>query len=93
MPKAFQAAIYGETRSVKESFQDYVIRMEHAFKELEKQEVKLHELVTGYVLFRHANLSEVQESQLSTWGAGKYDKGTIIKNLRRLDKAFGGGKD
>ena len=89
LPKAFESAIYGDIRSARESFGDFVIRMEHSFKELERQGVKLHELVTGYVMFRHANLSEVQESQMLTWGAGKYDRKTVVANLRKLDKAFG----
>ena len=41
LPTAFEAAIYGDVRSVKESFDDYVIRMEYAFKELERQGAKL----------------------------------------------------
>ncbi|CAE7573255.1 RE1 [Symbiodinium sp. CCMP2592] len=86
LPKAFEDAIYGNLRSHKESFSDYVIRMEHAMKELERQGVKLHDIAVGYVMFRHANLSDVQESQLLTWGAGKYDRKTVVTNLRRLDK-------
>ena len=90
LPKAFESAIYGDIRSARESFGDFMIRMEHAFKELERQGVQLHELATGYVMFRHANLSEVQESQMLTWGAGiKYDRKTVVANLRKLDKAFG----
>ncbi|OLP94116.1 DNA topoisomerase 3-alpha [Symbiodinium microadriaticum] len=86
LPKAFEEAIYGEIRASRESFSDYVIRCEHNFKELERQGVKLHELVVGYVMFRHANLTDVQEAQMLTWGSEKYDRKTVIENLRKLDK-------
>ena len=92
LPKAFEAAIYGEVRGAKEFFGDYVIRMEHAFTELERKGVKLHESVTGYVMFRQANLNETQESQMLTWGAGKYDRKTVVTNLRKLDKALQDGR-
>ena len=92
LPKAFEAAIYGEVRGAKEFFGDYVIRMEHAFTELERKGVKLHEAVTGYVMFRQANLNETQESQMLTWGAGKYDRKTVVTNLRKLDKALHDGR-
>ncbi|CAE7541134.1 Slc8a1 [Symbiodinium sp. CCMP2592] len=45
-----------------ESFSDCVVHMEHAMKELEKQGVKVHEIAGGYVMFRHANLWDVQEN-------------------------------
>ena len=86
LPKAFEDAIYGDVRSSKESIGDYVIRMEKYIKELERQGVTLHDIVVGYVMFRHANLSDVQESQMLTWGAGKYDRKTVVANLRRLEK-------
>ena len=86
LPQAFESAIYGEPRGGRESFGDYVIRMEYAFKELERQKVPLHEIAVGYVMFRHANLNEVQQSQMLTWGKGSYDRKTVVENLRRLDK-------
>ena len=92
LPKAFETAIYGEVRNAKELFGDYVIRMEHAFTELERKGVKLHESVTGYVMFRQANLNETQESQMLTWGAGKYDRKTVVANLRKLDKTIQDGR-
>ena len=66
-------------RSSKEGFAEYVIRMEHAFKELEIEGVKLPPVAAGYILYRHANLTEVQDNQLVTWCEGKYDKAVIIK--------------
>ena len=86
LPQAFESAIYGEPRGSRESFGDYVIRMEYAFKELERQKVPLHDIAVGYVMFRHANLNEVQQSQMLTWGKGSYDRKTVVENLRRLDK-------
>ena len=88
LPKAFEEAIFGDVRSAKESFSDYVIRSEHNFKELQRQGVELHDLVVGYVLFRHANLTDVQEAQMLTWGGGKYDRKTVIENLRKLEKGI-----
>ncbi|CAE7781277.1 Top3a [Symbiodinium sp. CCMP2456] len=86
LPQAFESAIYGEPRGSRESFGDYVIRMEYAFKELERQKVPLHDIAVGYVMFRHANLNEVQQSQMLTWGRGSCDRKTVVENLRRLDK-------
>ena len=54
----------------KETLQDYIIRMDAAFKELKDEGVSLEEVVKGYVIFRQANLTQVQEDQLTTWTAG-----------------------
>ena len=40
----------------------------------------------GYILFRQANLSQVQEDQVTTWTPGKHDRERVIKALRRLEK-------
>ena len=66
LPQAFEEAIYGETRGAREAFAEYVIRMEQAMKELERKEVKIHDLVVGYVMYRQANLSTAQEDQMMT---------------------------
>ena len=86
LPKAMESAIYGEVRNGKEGFAEYVIRMEHAFKELEGEGVKLPPIAAGYIMYRHANLTEVQDNQLVTWCEGKYDRAVIVKNLRKLEK-------
>ncbi|CAE7818610.1 RE1 [Symbiodinium sp. CCMP2592] len=86
LPKAMEAAIYGEVRSGREGFAEYVIRMEHAFKELEREGVTLPPVAAGYIIYRHANLTETQDNQLVTWCEGKYDKAVIVKNLRKLEK-------
>ncbi|CAE7845134.1 unnamed protein product [Symbiodinium microadriaticum] len=59
-----------EVRSTRETFGDCVIWMEHAAKELQRQGVKLGDIVLGYAMLRNANLSEYQENQLLTWGEG-----------------------
>ena len=85
LPRAFEKAIYGEPRKSRESFQDYVLRMDSVF-ELADEGVTLNDQVKGYVIFRQANLSQVQEDQLTTWGSGSYERDTVIKGLRRLEK-------
>ena len=40
----------------------------------------------GYILYRHAALSEAQEQKLLTWTEGRYDRKNVVKALRRLDK-------
>ena len=86
LPRAFEKAIYGESRKSKESLQEYVIRMDSAFKELLDEGVSLPEEVKGYVIFRHANLTQVQEDQMTTWTSGKHERQEIIKALRKLEK-------
>ena len=76
-----------------ESLSDYVIHMEHAMKELEKQGVKLHEIAVGYVMFKHANLLDVQEGQMLAWGQGKYDRKAVVTNLCDDDYIYIGEDD
>lgn len=38
------------------------------------------------IMYRQASLSEAQEQRLLTWCDGKYDKVSIVKALRKLDK-------
>ena len=47
-----------------------MIRIEYAYKELERQKVPLNDIAVGYVIFRQANLNDTQESQMLTWGKG-----------------------
>ena len=86
LPRAFERAIYGNPRSHKESIQEYLIRSEQAFHLLEKEGVKLPEQAVGYVLFRQAALTESQELRFGAWAQGKYDRGTVVSCLRKLDK-------
>lgn len=86
MPKAFEKAIYGEARKGKESMQDFIIRSDRAFQELQDEGVTLGDQVKGYVIFRQSNLSTVQEDQITTWTQGKYDRENVVRALRKLDK-------
>lgn len=86
LPRAFERAVYSEARKSKESLQEYIIRQDAAFKELKDEGVQLDDIVKGYIIFRHANLTQVQEDQVTTWTAGKYSREEVIKALRRLEK-------
>ena len=86
VPRAFEAAIYGEARKSKESIQDYLIRMDRAFKELKDESVTLPEIVKGYIIYRQASLTSVQEDQLTTWTAGDFEREKVIRALRKLEK-------
>ena len=88
LPRAFERAIYGESRRNKETFGDFVIRQEASFRELQAEGVKLEDTVKGYVLFRQANLSQTQEDQVTTWTQGKFDRPSIISALRKLEKVI-----
>ena len=83
MPKAFERAVYGEARKSKESMQDYIIR---SVEELKDEGVKLEDNVKGYTIYRHANLNATQEDQVVTWTAGQYNRDTVVKALRTLEK-------
>ena len=74
LPRAVERAICAEHRKGKESIQDYVIRMDAAFKELAEEGVKVNDTVKGYVVFRHASLTQVQEDQVTTWTAGSFER-------------------
>lgn len=86
MPRAFEKAVYGDSRKQKESLSEYLIRMEAAFRELATEGISLDEKVRGYILFRQANLSQVQEDQITTWTQGKYERSEIVKAFRKLEK-------
>ena len=80
VPKASEKAIYGEPRRTKETFGELVIRADSAFRELKDEGVELDSKVTGYVIYRQANLSQAQE--VSTWISGQYDRGSVVGALR-----------
>ena len=86
LPRAFEAAVYGPSRSSKEGFNEYLARMEKCFNRLEKEGVALPDGAQGYILYRQAALSESQDQRLLVWSDGKYDKSSVIKALRKLDK-------
>ncbi len=86
MPKAFERAIYGEQRKAKETMQDFIIRADRCFKELADEGVSLSDDVKGYVIFRQSNLTSTQEDQVTTWTQGKYDRTSVVRALRKLEK-------
>eukprot|EP00434_Breviolum_minutum_P017338 symbB.v1.2.015305.t1/scaffold1138.1/size205980/4 len=88
LPRAFERAVYGNPRSHKEGIQEYIIRCEKAFHLLEKESLKLPDVAAGYIVYRHASLSEAQELKFSTWSRGKFDFKTVVTCLRKLDKVI-----
>lgn len=86
MPRAFEKAVYGESRKNKESMQGFVIRMDQAFQELSEEQVTLPDVVKGYIIYRQANLTQTQEDQVTTWTSGHYGREEIVKALRKLEK-------
>ena len=86
LPRAFEQAVYGSVRQSKESFIEYVARMDRGFANLKREGVELPDGAQGYMIYRHAALSESQEQRIQTWAEGQYDRASIIKGLRRLDK-------
>ena len=86
LPRAFENAVYGKPRQASEGYAEYIARMERAFHRLEKEGVTMPDGATGYILYRHASLTEAQDQRLLTWCDGKYDKSSIVKALRKLDK-------
>ena len=88
LPRAFETAVYGKARQSSEGFPEYIARMEKAFSRLSKEGVDLPEGTSGYILYRQASLSEAQDQRLLTWCDGKYDKSSIVKALRKLDRVI-----
>eukprot|EP00435_Cladocopium_sp_Y103_P001618 s5475_g1.t1 len=86
MPRAFEKAIYGESRKSRESLQDYVIRMDKGFKELKDEGVELPSIVRGYVMYRQASLTSTQEDQVTTWTSGNFERAEVVRALRKLEK-------
>ena len=86
LPRAFEGAVYGPPRPSRESFGEYIAKMDKNFARLRKEGVDLPESAQGYILYRQASLSEFQEQRLLVWADGKYDRNSIVKGLRKLDK-------
>eukprot|EP00434_Breviolum_minutum_P024807 symbB.v1.2.021909.t1/scaffold1920.1/size100294/3 len=86
LPRAFEGAVYGPPRPSRESFGEYIAKMDKNFARLRKEGVDLPESAQGYILYRQASLSEFQEQRLLVWSDGKYDRMSIVKGLRKLDK-------
>eukprot|EP00435_Cladocopium_sp_Y103_P059398 s321_g21.t1 len=70
LPRAFEKAIEADHRKAKETLQDFVVRMDNAFKELNDEGVSLNDTAKGYVILRHASFTQAQEDQMTTWTKG-----------------------
>ena len=88
LPRAFEAAVYGQARQARETFAEYVSRMERGFIQLQKEGVDLPSGAKGYIVYRQASLSENQEQRVQTWCEGSYDQKEVLKALRKLDKVL-----
>ena len=86
LPRAFEKTIYAEHRRGKEMIQEFIIRMDAAFKELADEGVTLGDKIKGYVIYRHASLTSTQEDQVTIWTAGSFERKNVIKALRKLEK-------
>ena len=88
MPRAFEAAVYGQPRQSKETYAEYVHRMQRNFSLLSKEGVDLPSGAKGYIIFRQSSLTEAHDQRVQTWCEGSYDEKVIIRSLRKLDKVI-----
>ena len=86
LPRAFEMAVYGQSRQGKEGFGEYIARLDRAFARLKKEGVDLPESAQGYILYRQAALNEAQDQRFLVWSDGKYDRASVVRALRKLDK-------
>ena len=86
LPRAFEAAVYGAPRQKGEGFSEYLARADKCFARLKKEGVDLPDGAQGYIIYRQAALSESQEQRFLVWADGRYDRQTVIRALRKLDK-------
>lgn len=88
LPRAFEAAVYGQRKQTKESFGEYIAKLDKAFSRLKKEGVDLPESAQGCILYRQSSLSESQDQRFLVWSDGKYDRASVVKALRKLDKVI-----
>eukprot|EP00435_Cladocopium_sp_Y103_P038583 s3836_g10.t1 len=88
MPQAFETAVYGQPRQSKETYAEYVHRMQRNFGLLAKEGVDLPSGAKGYIIFRQSSLTEAHDQRVQTWCEGSYDEKAIIRSLRKLDKVI-----
>ena len=88
LPRAFETAVYGTPRQNKETYGEYVHRMQRSFALLAKEGVQLPEGAKGYIIYRQSSLSEAHEQRVQTWCEGSYQADVIIRSLRKLDKVI-----
>jgi len=88
LPRAFEQAVYGAARQSKEGFAEYIARMDRNFTRLSKEGVDLPDSAQGYIIYRHAALNDAQDQRFLVWADGKYDRISVVKALRKLDKVI-----
>ena len=88
LPRAFETAVYGAARQSRESFVEYVTRMDRNFVALTKEGVDLPQGAIGYIIYRQASLTEAQDQRVLTWTEGKFDRKPVVQALRKLDKVL-----
>ena len=88
LPRAFEAAVYGQSRQARETFAEYVSRMERSFIQLAKEGVDLPSGAKGYIVYRQASLSKNQEQRVQTWCEGSYEQKEVLKALRKPGKVL-----
>eukprot|EP00435_Cladocopium_sp_Y103_P002240 s5601_g1.t1 len=88
LPRAFENAVYGPPRQSKEGFAEYITRMDRNFTRLSKEGVDLPDSAQGYIIYRHAALNDAQDQRFLAWADGKYDRISVVKALRKLDKVI-----
>ena len=88
LPRAFESAVYGSPKQPKEGFAEYIARMDRNFIRLSKEGVDLPDSAQGYIIYRHAALNDAQDQRFLVWADGKYDRVSVVKALRKLDKVI-----
>lgn len=81
LPRAFEAAVYGQQKQNKETFGEYIARQDRAFSRLKKEGVDLPESAQGYILYRQSAMSESQDQRFLVWSNGCYDRSSVVKTL------------
>ena len=86
MAKSTESALFDSKgkRQKGETFLQYCSRKNVLLKEFEKHfDMKQFK---GYILYRHAHLSEKALDQILTWMKGDYDYDTMLTNLKKFDR-------
>ena len=88
LPRAMEAALFGNARTHKETIPQYLLRFQNAQRALRDEGVELPSKAKGYLLYRQSNLDKDLDARLLTWLAGDYSEDVVMANLRRLDRAI-----
>ena len=87
LPIAIDRVLYSRDayRSQNEGMLEYLARKKTLFIELDREKCVLPQEAKGYLLLKHANLSEKQRDRIDTWCEGNYDLERIADFLRKLE--------